>query len=115
MGAAPAATMTHKYTVRLAVFDEDDGCACTLGATQTWFDSYGALDGCGTDTHCYAVNDWVSATAGWSDPVCGQITAVNATASSDATIDMGSSYSDCAGCNDYTSQCFDMGGGPGGP
>jgi len=111
MVAAAAATFTHKYTVRLAVFDENDDCACTLGATETWYDGYGAMDGCGTDTHCYEVGNWVSASY-----ICGQIIAVNATATEDADMDMGYSYSDCSDCNDNTAQCSAAGpGGPGGP
>ena len=110
-GKKPSATFTHKYTVRLAVFDEDDSCACTLGATQTWYDDYGDLDGCGVGTHCYSVGQWVMS----SSSLCGQITAINATAGQDDTFDMGGTYSDCAECNEQSYQCDDSGGDPGGP
>jgi len=100
MGAAPAATMTHKYTVRLAVFDADDSCACTLGATQTWDDSYGASDGCGAGVHCYAIDDWVD-----DGTVCGQVTAINATATADSSMGYNGVHSTCSDCNGMVYQC----------
>lgn len=102
-GKAPAvAATTTMVQVRLAVFDENDDCACTAtGATQIWEDS---ADEAGSGLSP-SVNDWISGMGGY----CAQVTALNVTGSVDDYTS--SSHSDCSDCNDVTSQCTGGGGG----
>ena len=103
MVAAAGGATTTKVKVNLAAFDEDDGCACSLSGTlEIWEDSFSGLGP--------SVNDWISGQASSSSTVCAKVIAINQTAS--AVGYTTAAYSDCAACNDATTQCEDLGGGP---
>ena len=95
-GKAPTAVTTTKIRVTLAVFDEEDSCACTAtGSTEIWEDGTNEF-GAGLDPD---VGDWISG----QNMVCAQVTTLNVTGSIDDYTD--SAYADCAACNENTYQC----------
>lgn len=92
---------TTKLTVRIIVFDENDGCSCSLGSTEIWEDGGGA-GGAGLGP---SVNDVI----GDGSSYCAQVTALNATGS--AVNYTSDAYGDCAECNSALALCEDMGEG----
>ena len=96
MVAAAGVVTTTKVQVRLAVFDEDDDCACTAtGSTEIWEDDVNEF-AAGLDP---SVGDWLEGMNG----VCAQVTALNVSGSvDDYTM---TSHTDCDACNDSTMQC----------
>lgn len=115
MVAAAAAATTSKVQVRIAEFDENDSCACSLTSTyEIWENDSGeSVDGYPGGDLTLSVDDWIAGTASDYETVCAQVTALNSAATAVGTTTL--EYSDCADCNDNVGICEDEGGGPGGP
>ena len=112
---AAAVTSTTKVQVRIAEFDGDNECACSLTSTyEIWENDSGeSVDGYPGGDLTLSVDDWIAGTDSSFDAKCAQVTAVNSAASAVGTTT--TEYSDCADCNDNVGICEDEGGGPGGP
>ena len=117
---AAAVTSTTKVQVRIAEFDGDNECACSLTSTyEIWENNSTANPSAGDLT--LAVDDWLGGVDSSASTKCAQVTLLNQTGSAVGTTT--TEYTDCADCNDNEAICDpespgggDPGGGdPGGP
>ena len=117
---AAAVTSTTKVQVRIAEFDGDNECACSLTSTyEIWENDSTVNPNAGDLT--LAVDDWLSGVDSSASTKCAQVTLLNQTGSAVGTTT--TEYTDCADCNDNEAICDsespgggDPGGGdPGGP
>ena len=112
---ASAAVATTKVQVRLAEFDSDDGCACSLNEYEVWENDSNDHSYPGGDL-TLAVDDWISGDGSDGSIHCAQVTALNASGTAEGATYY--EYTDCSDCNDNEMLCeaMDPGGdGPGGP
>jgi hypothetical protein len=92
---------TTKITVKEILFDENDGCSCTLDSTTyVWEDD--SSNGGGDISP--SVGDVIG-----DGSVCYQVVALNATGSDDGYTDSNETFNDCDDCNSYYLVCEDMG------
>lgn len=120
---AAASTTTSKFQVRIAEFDGDNECACSLTSTyEIWEnDSSENVNGYAGGDLTLSVDDWIAGTDSSFEAKCAQVTLLNQTGSAVGTTT--TEYTDCADCNDNQYICDsgspgdgDPGGGdPGGP
>ena len=117
---AAAVTSTTKVQVRIAEFDGDNECACSLTSTyEIWENDSLTNPEAGDLT--LAVDDWLSGVDSSAATKCAQVTLLNQTGS--AVGYTSTEYTDCADCNDNEAICDSEspgggdpgGGGPGGP
>ena len=108
-GVKPAAASTTFITVRVAEFDSDDDCACSLTDTYALVDDDSGGGGAGIEP---SVDDWISMTDGMND-YCVQVTAINQESGMSVYF-TSAAYADCDACNAAEEICSE-GGGPPGP
>ena len=110
---AAASTTTSKVKVRIAEFDDQDDCACSLTSTyEIWENDAMVHPSAGNLT--LSVDDWISggSASKSGSPACAQVVSLNETGT--AVGQTSTEYSDCADCNDNELLCSESPGGPGG-
>ena len=107
---AAASTTTSKFQVRIAEFDEDDDCTCSLTSTyEIWENDSTVNPNAGDLT--LAADDYIGGADSSNSAACAQVTGINQTGS--AVGYTSTKYDDCEDCNDNEYIC-DASGSPGG-
>ena len=106
---AAAVTSTSKVQVRIAEFDGDNECACSLTSTyEIWENDSTVNPNAGDLT--LSVDDWISGLDSSDEKQCAKVTAVNSSGTAVGSTD--TEYANCAACNTGEALCA---GSPGGP